>query len=104
MIISSARNTADLALPGHTVVPLSGYAFAQPLRPSPHSGDVDALEQPMQLLDRQRGHGIGAPPDEAVLLQPREQQPEAVAVHTQDLHADAQVVAEHLGKVCRTPG
>jgi hypothetical protein len=33
-----------------------------------HDADVDALEQPVQLLHRQRRHGVGGWPDEAVLL------------------------------------
>src|SRR5258706_2445612 len=61
-----------------------------------HDADVDALEQPVQLLHRQRRHHVGHWPDEAVLLQSFEQQPEAVAVPAEDLHAVAPAVAEHV--------
>ena len=43
--------------------------LVQPARVALHDGDVDALEQPVQLLDRQRGYRLGARPDEPVLLQ-----------------------------------
>ena len=65
-----------------------------------HDADVDALEQPVQLLHRQRRHHISRRPDEAVLLQAFEQQPVAVAVPAQDLHAVAPPVAEHVRAGC----
>src|SRR5437764_2003737 len=61
-----------------------------------HDADVDALEQPMELFHRQHRHGLNGGPDEAVLLQSFEQQPEAVAVPTEDLHAVATAVAEDV--------
>lgn len=45
---------------------------------------------------RQAGHRVSGGPDEAVLLETFEQQPEAVALPAQDLHAVAPAVAEHV--------
>lgn len=61
-----------------------------------HDGNVDALEQPVQLLHHQGRHSVSGWPDEAVLLQALEQQPVAVAVLAENLHAVASAVAEHI--------
>lgn len=60
-----------------------------------HHREVDALEQPMQLLNRELGHHRSRGPNEPVLLQALEQQPKAVALPGQDLDPVAPAVAEH---------
>ncbi|ASL73013.1 hypothetical protein BC350_04700 [Ralstonia pseudosolanacearum] len=47
-----------------------------------HRLDVDALEQPVQLLNAQRRYRRMAWPGKPILLQAFEQQPEAVAILT----------------------
>ncbi len=49
-IFASVRNTAELVQPTRTVVPSSGHALVQPVWVALHDGDVDAFEQPVQLL------------------------------------------------------
>ena len=53
-----------------TIELISAHALVQPLRVPLHHADIDAFEQPVQLLHRQRGHVLLARPDEPVLLQP----------------------------------
>nr|WP_292452344.1 hypothetical protein [Methylibium sp.] len=74
----------------------TGDALVQPLGAPLHDRDVDALQQPMQLLHRQRRYRSLLRPDEAILLEALQQQPEAVAVPAQDLHAVAPPVAEDV--------
>ena len=87
------RKPLDPALPREVV----RYELPENERLCPHDGDVTALEQPVQLLHRQCRHGVGSRPYEAILLQAFEQQPVAVAIPAEDLHAVAPSVAEHVG-------
>ncbi len=59
---------------------VSADALVHALRVPLHNPDVDAFEQPVQLLDRQHGHVGVAGPDEPIFLRPLEQQPKAVAL------------------------
>ena len=76
--------------------PLSADALVHAPGMPLHDADIDALEQPVQLLHRQRRYVRLAGPDEPVLFQPFEQQPEPVAVPAQHLHPVAPAVAEHV--------
>src|SRR5438105_3893240 len=93
----AACNQAVQWLPHpHAQPARSGDALVQTMRVPLHDADVDAFEQPVQLLHRQRRNCGLKRPDEPILLEPLQQQPEAVALPPQDLHAVASSVPEHV--------
>ena len=65
---------------------------------SPNSGQIDAFEQPVQLLHGQLDDAlILAWPDEAFSLQAFLQQPKSVAAPAQDFDAVARAIGEDVG-------
>ena len=60
-----------------------------------HRGEVNAIEQPVQLLHREFDHGaVLLGPDKACILQPLLQQPKAIAIPAQDLDAILSAIAK----------
>ncbi len=67
-----------------------------------HRGEVNSIEQPVQLLHREFDHGrVLLRPNEACILQPLLQQPKAIAIPAQDLDAILSAVAKDKDGMCK---
>jgi len=73
---------------------VSRHALIIACRVRPHRFNIDAVEQPMQLLGSELEHRFLTRPNETILLEPLHQQPEAVTVPQQHLDAIAALIAE----------
>ena len=67
-----------------------------------HRGEVNSIEQPVQLLHREFDHGrILLRPNEACILQSLLQQPKAIAIPAQYLDAVLSAVAKDKDGMCK---
>src|SRR5690606_4846059 len=74
---------------------LSAGNLILPHRMADHRIDIDAVEDPMQLLGRKRDHRcFAARPSELVLGQPLQDQHKTRSIEEQQLHTVATAIAE----------
>lgn len=70
-----------------------------PLRMPARSAGVDTVQQPLQLLDRQRRHRRLTRPSKTISLEPFEEEPESIVVPAERLDAVRPPVAKHVHRL-----
>src|SRR3954463_15952420 len=63
--------------------------------------EINAIEQPMQLLHGQRRHGVDVRPDKSVLLKTLHQHPKAVSLPAQNFYAITSPIPEDVQRLSK---